>query len=459
MHNAANIVADAWRKLSRVVNEAIASDEVHGPASLNGSNDEGASAAARLDGSPPLERRTAVGAPPARDDAATTLGGIACQTQRGANGGVRRRSASPDARGPSSFVRHRVVVDSTWKPGDRVKVDVGGLDVDCLVPDGARPGDAFDVRIPRDRLPRLLCYQPHDFRDALTTVWTRDLERLNALLAAEDPDAPGRAAVLARAVLTAPLRDIRDYDHPTSSSLPRQRTLMPRAWYRGDLDEVAAQAAATKRDDTPVHVAAWRKPAEDDASSVGGAVNNVLHRKKRVPDLIVELSRRANNAAKDRPTRDWRLELRPGAQVYEALCKLSRTADGQGGSTIEADELHRALVTMGPNPLATPRSTRSSSSHDLPTASTSAMRSTLPTSRTSSQSRATTALRTATSQNGPVAGAAVVAAAPPSRSPLTRRRSKLSWSSCSRRNATRQITTPRTRVSEAPLLPRCHALG
>lgn len=360
LHKAAATVCEAWRVFSRAINSRAASEEALLALHRNGAGGRRRSAgiadtsAARL--AELLEQQpsstqllaAASGAPPAAENddqqLASTLARIAGPS-RGPRG---RRSLSAYPVGTSSFVLHRATVSKKWRPGDRVSIKVGGVTIECLVPDGVRAGDAFDVRIPRDRLPRLLSYEPHDFQDPLTTVWTRDLERLHALVSAApgDDDAVNRAAVLSRAVLTAPLRDVRDYDDPTVGGAPRPRTLLPRARYRGALDERGAQAAAEDRDDDAVHVASWRKPPAPHAV-LDPDLDRALAAKRRVPDSYVAL-----HVTRMHAPRDWRLELRSASHVYDALCKLSRTADDTAAhKTIEASELRRALALLGPRPL------------------------------------------------------------------------------------------------------------
>ncbi|KAJ8602217.1 hypothetical protein CTAYLR_003650 [Chrysophaeum taylorii] len=295
--------------------------------------------------------------------------------------GSRRRSTSL-----SYAVRHRVKVLRAWRPGDRVTVRVSSIDFECRVPEGVRPGDDFYLRIPRDRLPRLLCYAPPDLADPMATVWRRDLERLHSLLAANDEQTLDRARTLSRAVLVSPLRDVRDYDDP---NIPppdaRARTLLPRASYRGAPDEIAAQLSAEARDDVPVATSVWRDPPPraPPATIIYGIdadVDRALSARRRAPDSYARLAARretsstkAGGGGGGEPYRkhDWRVDLRPANDVFDALCLLSAAADLTPGSvdpeplyfdeegdsfdskrpTITKTELRRALATLGPRPL------------------------------------------------------------------------------------------------------------
>ena len=254
-------------------------------------------------------------------------------------------------------VRHRVLVQKTWKAGDRVLVRLSGAELECVVPEHLKKGDAFYVRVARDRLPPLLVHSPHDFDDPFATLWRRDLERLNSLVQCDEPEARCRAKQLARALLAAPLRDSREYqpvantsrdannsprgvsagspnslDAPppeTPSSLEggshdddddygvrrrrrgRGATQLPRARYRGSLDEDAAQRWAVHADEQPFVDDTVDGDARLTAAWSGEHLETRAERRRTAPRfalLCARARRDAQDPRQDSRLMDWREE-------------------------------------------------------------------------------------------------------------------------------------------------------
>lgn len=225
---------------------------------------------------------------------------------------------------PASYaVRHRVKVKRKWRAGELVTIEVSGIELECRIPEGLRPDDVFAIRIPRDRLPRLLCYTPQDFCDPISTVWHRDLERLHSLTVASStsPEALRRATTLSRALLNSPLRDVRNYDDLGSSVVSNRKThtLLPRAHYRGPLDEVSAQQSAEARADNHVRTATWREPPARSelatAFAVDAEIDRALSCKRRAPESFLRLQdfHKENHGSNEN---DWRNELRPATTTF-----------------------------------------------------------------------------------------------------------------------------------------------
>lgn len=398
LHKASGSICDAFRIFARAINYACASQEA---VEMLRNEEEGRrdsrlrknilnylemkssrAVGEFVDRAPP-SLQFGEGAPPAAesssDDHVPLTGGLIPYSTAGADtgskrGAVRRASSirgnggATSSRKPeateSLTIRHRVKLQRGWRPGSLAAFDVCGVPFDCPVPEGLVAGDEFDVRIPRDRLPKLLCYTPQDFSDPISTVWRRDLERLHSLAAAstDDPDpsqrteAIHRTQQLSRVLLSTPLRDIRDYDGEKKTSRTK---LIPRARYRGGPDEHAAQLSVEDRDDSSVATATWQDSPQSPPVILGLAdVDRLLSAKRRVPDSFAALGR-AGNA-----DNQWRIELRLAVSIFDAMCAISSSADLRPGDdpyefyddstqpTITKGELRRALTMLGPRPLS-----------------------------------------------------------------------------------------------------------
>lgn len=223
----------------------------------------------------------------------------------------------------SYAVQHRVKVKRKWRAGDLVTIEVSGIEFECRIPEGLRADDVFAIRIPRDRLPRLLCYKPQDFCDPFSTVWHRDLERLHSLTLAStnSPEALRRATTLSRALLASPLRDVRNYDDLGSSVASNRKihTLLPRAHYRGLLDEASAQQSAQARADDHVITATWREPParseSPNAFALDADIDRAISCKRRAPESFLRLQElhKENCGANEN---DWRKELRSATSTF-----------------------------------------------------------------------------------------------------------------------------------------------
>ena len=393
LHRAAGALADAWRIFEKVVNaRALSNDAFNAlrssgnlPHALNNRNAKGDDERAKLleylemSLKPPKRKNSRIalenaGAPPAADDdSGLEMPKVDEELMKRMVG--RSKNRNQDAK----TVRHRVTMRKKWRPGDHVVEMVSGVQVDVCVPEGVKPGQVFDVRIPREKLPPLLTIRPRDLLEVpVTTVWRRDLERMHSLLNAASAEKNNshmvdRAVMLCRALLNAPLRDAQnyedsddgDFDTKDSSLVLRRppRSLLPRGRYRGAPDEHAAQRFAEMSDDPTMQPVPWRSPPARNVNRIFGVVDPG---KRRAPRSYADLLEPPNDLTSD----DWRLQLRDARPVFEALCVLSSTADAdvrnpsdvydddknvyddveapRNKVTIGRYELRRALAHLGP---------------------------------------------------------------------------------------------------------------
>ncbi|KAJ1450576.1 beta-lactamase-like protein [Pelagophyceae sp. CCMP2097] len=366
LHAASSSIADSWRLFCRVVHAA----DAH--------RDDSAFEAENTDRSLELLRQLRRNSPVGQGGAPAAAENGDVARVNGPRGvhleihhlEIERSKVEPE----EGVVQHRVQMQGRWRAGQTVNVQCSGVEFELQVPEGVAKGGSFVARMPKDRLPPVLVYEPADYDDPLATVWRRDLERLRALLRVGDS---ARAASLAEFLLGAPLAD-GDEDSPAAHGLVagrhrrRSSSKLPRAHYRGAVDEDAAHLRVIQRREPAC--GAWKiapapgsreeawsleKPSVCEAfsrlSAAAFASQDAAHWKSMLCDAsALRSALKALSHSADADDDDGVPVPRPGAADFlpDGAGDLEMVAVDCGcGPTVTVYELREALTQLGAKPL------------------------------------------------------------------------------------------------------------